>query len=165
MHCSSIHSNCTVISIRGHLQTKNFTLNVKDFTPPSPPPSLTSNYIKLTFLTLGGDPGMPFWPLRKLRTTSLHLHANVMLICQRPPPPPPHFSVTMTLSVKILVCRCPLTKKSTTGPNPSSHARMPITACSKTSNTEKKITSYMPVYSASSLVVRACRKELGHQTV
>ena len=30
---------------------------------------------------------------------------NVMLICQRPPP----FSVTMTLSVKILVCRCPLT--------------------------------------------------------
>ena len=34
---------------------------------------------------------------------------NVMFICQRPPPP---FSVTMTLSVKILVCRCPLTQTS-----------------------------------------------------
>ena len=106
------------IGVRGHLQTKNFTLNVIVTLIFYPPPLLNVklHMIKLTFRTLGGDPGMPFWPLRRLRTTSLHLHAicahaieiskiNVMLICQRPPPP---FSVTMTLSVKILVCRCPL---------------------------------------------------------
>ena len=84
MLCTSMHQISPLQQIRGHLQTKNFTLNVivtlRFYPPPPPLLNVKLHMIKLTFHTLGVDPGMPFWPLRRLRTTSLHLHAiNIFL--------------------------------------------------------------------------------------
>ena len=107
--------------VRGHLQTIVCTLLLPD--PPPPPLLLMSHFINLLKISNYVPKARAKYSslLTKCIANMLEFHLffasfpfcciRMKLLKSRPRPPPHSLSVTMTLSVQIIVWRCPLTQK------------------------------------------------------
>ena len=118
-----IPKRCSISTLRGHLQTIVCMLNVIVTLLPDPPPPLllTSHFVNLLKISNYVPKARAKYSslLTKCIANMLELHLffasfpfcciRMKLLTSRPRPPHP-LSVTMTLSVQIIVWRCPLNK-------------------------------------------------------